>query len=221
VSRVAATVALSAVVAACSSTPAGPQPSPRPTASAQAAAAPLPDASWARGRFVAYDSLAHGFSLPLPEDIGWRIEDTKGSWFVATHAAASTQIVARVLATDGLANRARCERRARDLRNLPERDGAIVLERRRVDLPDGFDTVLEVGVLPTNPGQPIAGFVLAIGGWSKKCFVYALVTRAAGPGAEEAIGDRLALFVERSFLRMRFSSDLVPLVPREKLPIER
>jgi hypothetical protein len=33
------------------------------------------------------------------------------------------------------------------------------------------------------------------------------------------VGDRLALFVERSFLQMRFTSDLVPLVPREKPPI--
>jgi hypothetical protein len=93
------------------------------------------------------------------------------------------------------------------------------VERRRVDLPDGFDTILEVGLFPTNPGQPIAGFVLAIGGWSKKCFVYALITRAGGPGAEAAVGDRLALFVERSFLRMRFSSDLTPVVPREKPPV--
>jgi hypothetical protein len=219
--RAGLAAALSTGLAACSATPSGtsPQPSARPTASAQAAKRTVVGAGWATGRFVTHDSVAQGFSVPLPEDAGWKIEDAKDSWFVATHAEATTQVVARVLTTDGLANRARCERHARDLRPLPDREGATIVEKRRVDLPDGFDTVLEVGLLPTNPGQPIAGFLLAIGGWAKRCFVYSLVTRAGGPGAEEVVGDRLALFVERSFLRVRFSSDLTPVVPREKPPI--
>lgn len=217
--EVAAALALAALCSACSSTPPAPQPAPRPISTAKAAPVAIPGAGWAGGRFVAYDSLAHGLSMPLPEDLGWNIQDTKGAWLVATHAAASTEIAVRTIATDGLANRARCERRARDLRPLPEREGATIVERRRVDLPDGFDTILEVGLLPTNPGEPIAGFLLAIGGWAKKCFVYALVTRASGPGAEGAVGDRLALFVERSFLRLRFESDLTPVVPREKPPV--
>lgn len=201
-----------------------PPPVPGPPGPAAASArAPAPPVvagtGWATGRFVAYESLAHGFSLPLPEDPGWQIEDQKDRWLIARHPAAKTEIVARMLATDGLANRARCERRARDLRPLPEREGAMILERRRVDLPDGFDTVLEVGLTPSSPGEPIEGFLLAIGGWSKRCFVLALVTRADGPQAEATVGDRLALFVERSFLRMRFPSSLTPQVPREKPPL--
>lgn len=107
----------------------------------------------------------------------------------------------------------------RGLRALPEREGAAIVDKRRVDLPSGFDTIVEVGLLPTDPGKPITGYVLAFGGWSKKCFAYALTTSAKGPGAEQAVGDRLALFMERSFLRMRFASDLTPVVPREKPPV--
>lgn len=212
-------LAIAAGCAACSSAPPSTQPAPRSTAGAHAAPVQAAGATWATGRFALYDSVAHGLSMPLPVDPGWTIEDAKDTWLVATHAASSTQIVARFLGTDGLANRARCERRARDLRPLPEREGATIVDKRRVDLPDGFDTILEVGLLPTNPGQPIAGFLLAVGGWAKRCFVYALVTRASGVGAEAAVGDRLALFVERSFLHLRFPSDLTPLVPREKPPV--
>lgn len=204
---------------ACSSTPTAGSLPPAPQQAASAQAAPPSGAEWATLRWAPYDSLAHGFSLPLPEDPAWKVEDVKDAWLVASHAPTTTVVAARLLATDGLASRARCEIRARDLRPLPEREGAAIIEKRRVDLPGGFDTVLEVGLLPSDPGKPITGFVLAIGGWSKRCFAYALTTSAKGPGAEEAVADRLALFVERSFLRMRFGSDLTPLVPREKPPL--
>ena len=65
-----------------------------------------------------------------------------------------TEIVTRTLATDGLANRSRCEAHARDLRKLPDREGAVVIERRRVDLPSGFDTIVEVGIVATVPARP-------------------------------------------------------------------
>ncbi len=125
----------------------------------------------------------------------------------------------RWIATDGRANRQRCETRARDLGGRLDREGATIVEKRRVDQPADFDTVLEVGVLPVTPGAPITGFAMAIGGWSKRCFVYVLTTTASGRGAEQAVADRLALFVERSFLQLRFESDLAPLVPREKPPL--
>lgn len=208
------------VIAGCSSNP-GPSVAPGATSSATATAqvqAP-PGVDFSAVPWRAVDSLAQGFSMPLPEDLAWRVTDAKDAWLVANHAPTKTEIVARVLATDGLANRSRCEAHARDLRKLPEREGAIVIEKRRVDLPSGFDTVLEVGILAIKPGRPITGYVMAFGGWSKRCFAYVLTTTASGRGAEEAVGDRLALFVERSFLKLRFASDLSPVVPREKPPI--
>lgn len=206
---------VSAAILGCSSAPPNPQPVPIPTASP---AAQGQGTDFSAVRWRAYDSLAQGFSMPLPEDLAWRIEDRSGSWLVAKHAPTSTTIAARLFTLDALGNRARCEAHARDLRALPEREGAVVLDKRRVDLPSGFDTIVEVGLLPTSPGQPIAGYVLAFGGWARKCFAYALTTSARGVGAEEAVGDRLALFVEQSFLHLRFGSDLTPTVPREKLP---
>ncbi len=154
--------------------------------------------------------------MPLPPDPAWKIDDAKDGWLTAAHAPTSTLVVARMITTDGLANRARCEGHARDLRALPPREGASVIDRHRVDMPSGFDTIVEVGLLPSDPGQPITGYVMAFGGWAKKCFAYALTTTAKGRGAEEAVADRLALFIERSFLRMRFASGLTPVVPREK-----
>lgn len=218
---IAVLATLAAFSIACSSAP-GPNPggavlSPRATATAKPT--PFPGAEWATVRWTPYDSLVHGFSMPLPEDMAWKVDDVKDAWFVATHAASNTQVVARTITTDGLANRARCEARARNLRPLPEREGASIVERRRIDLPSGFDTIVEVGLLPTNPGQPITGYILAIGGWSKRCFAYALTTSAKGPGADEAVGDRLALFMQRSFQRLKFVSDLTPLVPRERPPL--
>ena len=202
----------------CSSSP-GTVVAPTPTGSASAQANAPPAIDFSTRSWRAYDSLAQGLSMPLPEDLEWRVEDAKDAWLVAKHAPTKTEIVARMLPTEGLANRARCEAHARELRALPVRDDAIVIEKKRVDLPSGFDTVIEVGILATKPGRPITGYVLAFGGWSKKCFAYALTTSAMGRGAEEAVGDRLALFVERWFLKMRFANDLSPMVPREKPPI--
>ncbi|MEZ4302411.1 MAG: hypothetical protein R3B70_46215 [Polyangiaceae bacterium] len=182
-------------------------------------AAKGPGSEWVSARFVEVRSLGQGVSMLLPEDAGWAIADPTNGWFVAQHAGTSTQIVVRWIATDGLANRARCEKRARDLLPLPEREGATIVERQRVDLPSGFDTVMEVGIEASEPGRPITGFVMAIGGWAKRCFVYALTTSAQGSGAEEAVGDRLALFVERSFLKLKVEDETKATVPREKPPI--
>lgn len=213
----AAASLLTAASLGCSSAPSNPTPPVVVSASPIASGAGV-GTDFSKVRWRAYDSLAHGFSMPLPEDLAWRVEDRADTWLVATHAPTSTQIAARVFPADALMNRTRCEAHARELRVLPEREGAVVLERRRVDLPSGFDTIVEVGLLPTAPDKPIAGYVLAFGGWAKKCFAYALTTSAKGRGAEEAVGDRLALFVEQSFLHLRFGSDIAPIVPRERPP---
>lgn len=208
---------LAALSFACSAAPSQPPAAAKAAPSAQPA--PQPGAEWGAARWTMYESLAHGFAMALPPDPAWQIEDAKDAWLVATHAATSTVVVARMLGTDGLANRARCEAHARELRALPARDGTSVIDKHRVDLPQGFDTIVEVGLLPTDPGKPITGYVLAFGGWSKRCFAYALTTTAHGRGAEEAVADRLALFMERSFLRIRFASGPKAVVPREKPPL--
>ncbi len=218
--KAAVLIAAAAALAACSGAngAASSGPSGPPVASASAAAAPLPGEAWAAARWVPYDAVAQGLSMPLPPDPAWTVETSKDGWLIARHGAAMTTIGVRWITTDGLANRARCEARARDQGALPDRAKGAVLEKRRVDLPSGFDTVLEVGLLSAEPGKPISGYLMAVGGWSKRCFVYVLTTTAQGRGAEAAVADRLALFVERSFLKLRFESDLTPLVPRERPP---
>jgi hypothetical protein len=112
-------------------------------------------------------------------------------------------------------NRARCEERARLSRRLPEVDDTEVLERRRIDVPEGFDTEVRVAVSPEGPGKPIEAAAIAFGGWAHKCFAFAYTTHASGPGAEEVIGRRLAAVVQMTLGRLTVESDLTPAIPRE------
>jgi hypothetical protein len=89
------------------------------------------------------------------------------------------------------------------------------VERRRIDVPAGFDTVVELGVAaPGGPGGGVGGFAVAFGGWARRCFAYVVTTRAAGAGAERVVASRLAAMVEVSLLGVRLESELSPVIPR-------
>jgi hypothetical protein len=166
--------------------------------------------------------------LPLPDGLGWSIDDRRTPWLTATHAASSSTLMVRVWREDDLVNRARCEERARSWANLPQVDGAQIIEQRAVPLPAGFDTRFVAGISApaaaaagerTSPqNQPIQGFVVAFGGWARRCFVYVFRTEAAGDAAVRRIGERLATMVEGSLLAIELTSDLAPTIPREAPP---
>ncbi|MGK4000529.1 hypothetical protein [Sorangium sp. So ce1024] len=207
----AALLALLALVAACAPTPAAPPPPPpRP-------AAP-PPATLGEGELGEYRSERFDLRLPLPDARGFRVEDGEGPWLVATHAASSTSLLVRTWREDGRASRAACEARARLWRDLPRLDRDLTAVERRIDVPEGFDTVVEIGVADAPPGAPIQGFAVAFGGYGRRCFAFVAETRAAGPSAERLVAERLAAVVEISLGGLRLEREVAPAMPREPLP---
>ncbi len=141
---------------------------------------------------------------------------------MATHGDSSSTVLVRVWREGDVVNRGRCEERARSWRALPEREGAEIVERRALGLPEDFDTVVEVGLIPPPPrapaGTPLQGFVMAFGGWAHRCFAYVFTTSASGVGAEQAVGERLALMMEGSLPKIVFESALEPKIPSRMGP---
>ncbi len=99
------------------------------------------------GEFV---SARFGLKLALPDGKSWRIDDHGGNWLIATHAGAASELVVRTWREEAVMNRGRCEERARLWRKIPERESADIVEKRSVNVPPDFDTVVEVGVIATT-----------------------------------------------------------------------
>ncbi len=194
------------------------------------ATTPLPPAlpAFASGKWGDFVSPRFGLQLTLPDGRAWAIDDHSGSWLVARHAATGSELALRTWREDGVSHRMRCEEQARLWRKLPDKEGADLVEQRSVNVPPDFDTRVEVGVVTPLPGARgakatdagIRGFVLAFGGKGHRCFAYVLTTRAEGPGAEQAVGERLAAMVQGSLEKIRLRNDLDPALPREPLPAE-
>ena len=170
--------------------------------------------------------------LPLPDGRAWRIDDHTGPWLSATHAGSGSALLVRAWREDGRPDRRRCEEKARLWRALPEPGRAEAVERHPVRAPlkratasappgpdaTDFDTFVEVGVIPGKAGAPVGAFAIAFGGALHRCFAYVFTTAAAGPGAEQIVGERLAIMVERSLGGVVLESGLTPRILREPLP---
>ncbi|MFO0755719.1 MAG: hypothetical protein U0359_04480 [Byssovorax sp.] len=220
------TAALAVLAAGCSGAGEGPvTPPPGPSSTAHAIVAQPAFGAGKSGDFV---STRLGLTLPLPDGKSWSIDDHTGSWLVATHAATGSTLSVRTFRVDGAATRARCEEEARLRRKLPDREGAEIVEQHALDVPADFDTRVEVGVVTPLPGgrgakakeSQIHGFVLAFGGKAHRCFAYAFTTAAEGPGAEQAVGERLATMAQASLAKVKLHSELSPEIGREPLPGE-
>ncbi|WP_437285765.1 hypothetical protein [Sorangium sp. So ce406] len=205
--------ALLALLPACAAAPAAPPPPPP-----RAAPPPPPPSTLGDGELGEYRSERFDLRLPLPDARGFRVEDGEGPWLVATHAASSTSLLVRAWREDGRASRAACEARARLWRDLPRPDRSLTAVERRIDVPEGFDTVVEIGVADAPPGAPLEGFAVAFGGYGRRCFAFIAETRAAGPSAERLVAERLAAVVEISLGGLRLEREVAPAVPREPPP---
>ena len=185
---------------------------PSPSASARSRDAMADEARWGE-----FPSKRFGLRLPLPDGHAWRIDDHTGRFLVAIHTSTESELAVRLWREDEVVNRQRCEAKARVLRTLPERTGAELVDRRAALVPAEFDTVVETFVVPAKAqGQSITAFALAFGGLERKCFAYVFTTRAAGAGAEQAVGDRLGAMVRGSLERLSFSGELEQRVERPK-----
>lgn len=130
-------------------------------------------------------------SIPLPDRPGWLLVRDKSSFLVMDHAATRSRLVARIWQEAENMSRQRCEEVARLIRDVPVNER--VIDERVIDVPRGFDTAVSVGFAAAGPGEPITGQVLAFGASARWCFAFVYTTRATGPGAERAVGDRLAV----------------------------
>jgi hypothetical protein len=199
-------VGLAAALVGCGPAPA-PAPPPAPPA------APVQGADLRGGPFAEIRSDRFGLSFALPDGRAWQVDDRQEHWLTARHAASGSLLVVRTWREDENATRDRCEQKARLWRDLPKREGADVFARKRVDVPRGFDTRVELGVVPAAAGAPVGGFAMAFGGSAKRCFAFVYTTSAAGPGAETLLADRLAAMTE-SLETVAQRSALAPEIPR-------
>jgi hypothetical protein len=161
----------------------------------------------AGARFGSYRSARFNLVLPLPDAREWRIDDRGERWLSATHAASSSTLLLRTWREDEVVRRASCEERARLWRKLPERSGSRLLEARPLAMPSEHDTIAEVRLRPSTKTEPAEGFVLAFGGWARRCFAFVFVTRAP---SESAVAERLATMMDGSLTRIQFESELSP-----------
>jgi hypothetical protein len=190
---------------------------PRPLPSAGSAAQkPAPDPIAGASSFTTIPSARFDLGLPLPDGASFRVDDRTERWLVARHDGTNSVLLVRTWREDEVVNRSRCEARARGWRDLPSRDGRRLVSASRLAVPADHDTVVEVFLGPRAPaGEPTDGFVLAFGGWAKRCFAYVFLTR----GDERVVMERLAIMVDGSLARLRFQSELAPARPtREGVP---
>lgn len=165
------------------------------------------------GPFADVRSERFGLAFALPDGRAWEVDDRKDRWLTARHAPSASTLLVRTWREDENAGRERCEAKARSWRDLPRREGADVFAHRRLDVPRGYDTRLDLGVVPAAAGAPAGGFAMAFGGWAKRCFAFVYTTSAAGPDAERLLADRLAAITE-TLESATLQSGLAPTIKR-------
>jgi hypothetical protein len=162
-----------------------------------------------------YHSKRLALTLPLPRaprGSGWRIDDHTRPELVATLDGARTRVTAAVFHTDDVVGRAQCEALARARRIVPGGD-LHTLEDEVAITQGSFDTRVWVSVEPGEaPGSPLAGHVMAFGGYLRKCFAFVFSTEVAGVAEESLLSSRLAFARARILGGMRL--DVFDAPPR-------
>jgi hypothetical protein len=139
-----------------------------------------------------YHSKRLALSLPLPDGSHWRIDDHSRPELVATHAATRSRVVLAIFRTEDLVGRAQCEAMARDRKLVPEGE-LHTLEDEVTVTQQAFDTRVWVALRPGGaPDRPLAGHVMAFGGFLRKCYVFAFSTEVTGAADEGELSSRLA-----------------------------
>lgn len=178
-------------------------PSPAPSA----ASASFEDRPWGTFRSKRFE-----LALRLPDGARWKIDDHRTPWLRAEHPPTQSALWLRAWSEEVTATRQGCYARARDwLPRLPVLENANLIDDRVRPLFASLDTRVAVGVEPAaSGGLRTQGFVVAAGAAVRRCFVVVFVTHADGAGADDAVGERLALVSERLLDRVQLDQSLAP-----------
>jgi hypothetical protein len=139
-----------------------------------------------------YHSRRLAVSIPLPDGRAWRIDDHSQPELVATHPPTRSKVMVAVFRADELVGRAQCEALSRDRKLVPTGD-LRTLEDETATIQQTFDTRVWVAVQPgARPEQTLVGYVLAFGGFLRKCFAFVFSTQVDSASEEPVLSSRLA-----------------------------
>jgi hypothetical protein len=202
----AALVALLGCGACNNGGPTAPRAAPPPPRTTAAPSAPEPfPAAADEPPYKRVLSKRQQLSIPLPGRSGWTLRRDPGTFLVLEHPGTSSLLLVAHWRESENMSAARCEERARLLRDLPERGRA--LDARTLHVPDGFDTTLDTG-FSGSEGE-LDAYALAFGAEARRCFAFVFTTRATGPEAERLAGDRLAVITGITLEGIEHVSDIV------------
>jgi hypothetical protein len=160
-----------------------------------------------------YHSRRLSASLPLPDGRAWRIDDHSQPELVATHAATRSEVRFALFRTDDLVGRAQCESLARERKLVPDRP-LRTLEDDVTFTQETFDTRIWVAFdAGGRPDQALVGYVMAFGGFLRKCFVFVFSTQVDGATDEPVLSSRLAF--ARTRILGGLELDVFGAVPRD------
>jgi hypothetical protein len=195
---------------ACASQSSGPA---RPSSAARAPSID-PGASFSDRDWDKLVSSRFFVALPLPDARQWRVDDTSGRWLAAAHLPSKSMLWVRAWREGSVVNHAACEAAARSYRpDLLGHDESALVDRRPLDVPEGFDT--EVGFSVSRNKGALGAVAAAFGAHVRQCLVMIYATRADGPDAEQVVADRVGFIVDRVFARVesrKIDDRIVPQV---------
>lgn len=179
-------------------------------APAAASATAPPSKSFDGGGWAPFHSKRFELSLRFPDGPAWKIDDHRSPWLRATHDGTRSKISLRAWREEENVTRAGCYAKARGWdANLPDLDRARLLEDGSREVV-GQSARVVVGLDGLGEGAPIGGFVLAIVGDVRRCFLVAYQTEAVGPTAEGDVADRLAIVADRLLASIKLDQSFAP-----------
>jgi len=163
-----------------------------------------------------YHSKRLAVSVPLPDGLSWRIDDHSNPELVATHEPTRSRLVVAVFHADELVGRTQCEALSR-ARKLVPAGNLRTLEDETTVMQQTFDTRVWVAIEPgSGPDRSLVGYVLAFGGFLRKCFTFVFSTQIDSATDEPVLSSRLAF--ARSRVLGGLELDAFGNVPRD-LPV--
>jgi hypothetical protein len=120
------------------------------------------------------------------------IDDHTRPELVMRHDATRSAVVVAVLRADTLVGRNECTELARKERLLPSED-LRTLEDKIEITQSNYDTHVLVAIAPgSHPDSPLIGYVVAVGGFLRKCYVFTFETAVDRAADEPVLSSRLA-----------------------------